>query len=88
MDLQEVIYICVLYLEQELSHTYFHLLVFCEKKKLGDIKEIVDTELDEASLYRTSVPSLDKICVTRWTVRGMKLWETCLKESLLTKFKA
>ena len=69
---------------------------------LGEIKENIDGDLDEELLgEKTFVPSLDKLCITRWTVRGkcfekillnyemlMKLWQACLKEPLSTEVKA
>ena len=65
---------------------------------LGEIKN-VDADIDEEAL---DVPSLDKLCITRWTIRGkcfekiqtnyialMKLWGECLLEGgLNTEVKA
>ena len=69
---------------------------------LGEIKENIDADFDEECLVgKTYVPSLDKLCVTRWTVRGKcfgkiilnydmlaTLWEVCLREPLATEVKA
>ena len=41
------------------------------EKMLGDIKENIDARFDEDALEdHYSIPSLGKLCVTRWTVRG------------------
>ena len=72
------------------------LVKFSPKREnmLGEIKSNVDAEIDEEALNDDDkVPSLDKLCVTRWTVRAkcfekvemnynalMKLWDECLRE--------
>ena len=72
------------------------------EKMLGDIKENIDARFDEDALEdHYSIPPLDKLCVTRWTVRGkcfekiilnyeilMQLWDLCLSEPLATEVKA
>lgn len=70
---------------------------------LGEIKSNVDADIDEEALDDDDkVPSLDKLCITRWTIRGkcfekiqmnyialMKLWDECLQEGgLNTEVKA
>ena len=70
---------------------------------LGEIKSNIDTDNDEEALdYDDKVPSLDKLCKTRWTIRGkcfekiqmnyiaiMKLWDECLQgRGLNTEVKA
>ena len=61
---------------------------------LGEIKLNVDADIDEEALDDDDkVPSLDKLCITRWTIRGkcfekiqmncialIKLWDGCLQE--------
>ena len=68
---------------------------------LGEIKSNVDADIDEEALNYGG-PSLDKLCITRWTIRGrcfekvqmnyidlMKLWDECLQEGRLnTEVKA
>lgn len=68
------------------------------EKMLGSIKDNVDGDLEEDDLHdKESAPSLDKLCVTRWTIRGkcfekiienygvlIKLWEKCLGEGRLS----
>ena len=60
---------------------------------LGEIKSNVDADIDEEALDdEDNVPTLDKPCITRWTIRGkcfekiqvnyialMKLWDECLQ---------
>ena len=59
---------------------------------LGEIKSNVDADIDEALDDDDKVPSLDKLCITRWTIREkcfetiqmndialMKLWDECLR---------
>ena len=70
---------------------------------LGELKSNVDADIDEEALDDDDkVPSLDKLCITRWTIRGkcfekiqmsdialMKLWDECLQEGRLsTELKA
>ena len=70
---------------------------------LGEIKLNVDADIDEEALDDDEkVPSLDKLCITRWMIRGkcfekiqmnyialMKLWDEYLQEGLLnTEVKA
>ena len=60
---------------------------------LGEIKSNVDADIDEEALDDDdNVPSLDKLCITRWTtgkcfekiqmnyIALMKLWDECLQE--------
>lgn len=72
------------------------------EKMPADMKENIDTEFDDYVLAdNSSMPSMDKLCVTRWTVRGMcfeniilnylalmKFSEACLSESRATEVKA
>ena len=70
---------------------------------LGEIKSNVDADIDEEALDDDDkVPFLDKLYITRWTIRGkcfekiqmnyialMKLWDECLQEGgLNTEVKA
>ena len=70
---------------------------------LGEITSNVDADIDEEALDDDDeVPSLDKLCITRWTIREkcfemiqmtyialMKLWDECLREGgLNTEVKA
>ena len=70
---------------------------------LGEIKSNVDADIDEETLDDDDkFPSLDKLWITRWTIRGkcfekiqmnyialMKLWDECLhKGRLNTEVKA
>ena len=70
---------------------------------LGEIKSNVHDDIDEEALDDDDkVPSLDKPCITRWTIRGkcfekiqmnyialMNLWGECLQEGgLNTEVKA
>ena len=73
------------------------------EKMIGGINSNVDADIDEEVLDDDDkVPSLDKLCITRWTIRGkcfekiqmnyialMKLWDECLQEGgLNTEVKA
>ena len=70
---------------------------------LCEIKSNVNADIDEEALDdNDKIPSLDKLCITRWTIRGkcfekiqmnyialMKLWDECLQEGgLNTEVKA
>ena len=73
------------------------------ENRLGELKSNVDADIDEEALDDADkVPSLDKLCITRWVIRGkcfekiqmndialMKLWDECLQEGRLsTELKA
>ena len=71
------------------------------EKMLGSIQENVEGEVDYEEHSRNKSSSLDKLCVTRWTVRAacflkiinnydqlLDLWEMCLNEKLTTDVKA
>lgn len=70
------------------------------EKMLGSIQENVEGEVDE-EVFREESTTLDKLCVTRWTVRAtcflkilknydelFTLWEQCLKQKLAADVKA
>ena len=81
------------------------LVIYSPKREnmLGEIKSNVDADIDKEALDDGGkVPSLDKLGITRWTIRGkcfektqmnyialMKLWDECLQEGgLNTEVKA
>ena len=66
---------------------------------MNKIKDNIDADIDEDMLEdKVTIPSIDKLCITRCTVRGKafeqiilnhdSLMEICLQESLSTDVKA
>ena len=71
------------------------------EKMLSSIQENVEGVVDYEEHSRNKSSSLDKLCITRWTVRAacflkiinnydqlLDLWEMCLNEKLTTDVKA